>query len=439
MTRSKSKKRLPTNQVITKMPQTGEEYGLFTPADSAWSPLLRIVGQNKPLQLTVTEWLAVTAASVAAGEDGTVDNSLVHPIVTTSTAAEDYAAIDLRLAIQVTPILSEEPRVGTGYAGFTPAQRYHFLQWITHVDLAAPPAFRHLYLAHLETNLFDKPRQQQAAHQELRRLVDLAAWQGEELLWRALLFSFQLTARGEELRQWLPTAHALPMALLGVALGQLALLNQPLTVEQLSALLVRWQLADSLPAQPILQLRLDFLINSLGDEPLAYLRKQLDATVLHPKPWRSAHRDLRLQLIQLDLRQGLASLLRDLSRLADHPAEGRNATADEEGTDTDRGHDIDREGSGSKSKKKWQLVLEFGESRSDYFIFALNQAQRMPGYLQIMDENRRMVHRVNFEKSEMRRFWSIWEYVQSWSSTQVYFNGKEVQKIYIYPYSPYLR
>ncbi|MCB0123578.1 MAG: hypothetical protein KDE58_15105, partial [Caldilineaceae bacterium] len=69
----------------------------------------------------------------------------------------------------------------------------------------------------------------------------------------------------------------------------------------------------------------------------------------------------------------------------------------------------------------------------------LNQAKRMPGYLQIMDENRRMIHRVYFEKSEMRRFWSLWEYVQSWSSTQIYVNGRELRKWEVYPYSPYLR
>ncbi len=467
MTRSKSKKRSPTTVTVAKTPQTGEEYGRFTHAGLEWSPLLRIVGQAKPLQLTVAQWRAAQATAVGAeatltpptdpaidppmDSAGTMATRLAPPIVTTSTTMEDYAQIDLKLAIQATPILSEEVRVGTGYAGFTPTQRYHFLQWLEHVELAAPAAFRHLYLAHLETNLFDKPSQQRAAHQELCRLADTPAWQGEDLLWRTLLLSFQLMAQGEALSRWLPTAQALPTPLLGIALGQLALFGQPLTIEQLSSLLLRWQMAHRLPERSILQLRLDFLIDSLGTDPLAFLRARLDEAALRPTPWRTAHRDLRIQLVQPDLRQGLAPLLRDLSTMTEQMTETRSdrnendndaseaEEADLQTSEDGTAQDSSRQGSVPKPKKQWQLVLEFGDSRSEYFIFALNQAQRMPGYLQILDENRRMVHRIHFEKSEMRRFWSIWEYVQSWSTTQVYFNGKEVQKAYVYPYSPYLR
>ncbi len=452
MTRSKSKKRLPTNQVSIKTPQTGEEYGRFTHAGLEWSPLLRIVGQTKPLKTTVGAW-ADDAASVpafSASKEATGTNPLARLSITTSATTEDYVQIDLKLAIQATPILSEEARVGTGYAGLTPTQRYHFLQWLDHVDLAAPAAFRHLYLAHLETNLFDKPQQQQAAHQELRRLADIPAWQEEDLLWQTLLLSFQLLAQGEALSSWLATAHALPTTHWGIALGQLALLEQPMTVDLLATLLRRWQIADLLPPRSILQLRLDFLINSLGAEPLLFLRQQLDEAALRPRPWRTAHRDLRVLAAQPDLRQGVTPLLRDLSTMTEHMAETPKDTSDE-GSDADQAalqksdedgggqQNSDRHGSTTKSKNKWQLVLEFGDSRSEYFIFALNQAQRMPGYLQLMDENRRMIHRVHFEKAEMRRFWSIWEYVQSWSSTQVYLNGNEVQKVFVYPYSPYLR
>jgi len=369
-------------------------------------------------------------------------------MVTVSAVTEDYAQIDLKLAIQRTPILSEEPPVGSGYASFTPTQRYHFLQWVMQVDVAAPTAFRHLYLAHLETNLFDEPHQQQAAHQELCRLATLPTWQGEALLWRALLLSFQLTAAGDAFSRWLPTAQAFPTPMLGSALGQLALSGEPLTLELLSLLLQRWQRVTQLPALPILQLRLDFLVNSLGADPLAHLREQLDDAALAPKPWRSAHRDLRLQLVQPDLRQGMLPLLRDLSIMTERTTDAEDEvypTAEQPAADqADDAAQLIAEDDGrargkAGKKRKWQLVLEFGDSRSELFTFALNHAKKQPGYLQIMDENRRMIHRVHFEKTEMRRFWRLWEYVQSWSSTQVYLNGKEIHKANIYPYSPSLR
>ncbi|RIK27067.1 MAG: hypothetical protein DCC55_39615, partial [Chloroflexi bacterium] len=70
-------------------------------------------------------------------------------------------------------------------------------------------------------------------------------------------------------------------------------------------------------------------------------------------------------------------------------------------------------------------MLEFGHSRSELFRFALSIAQRMPGFSQLLDENRKLVYRVIFKKSEMRNFWRLWDYVQSWSSTHIYLNGQE--------------
>ena len=87
----------------------------------------------------------------------------------------------------------------------------------------------------------------------------------------------------------------------------------------------------------------------------------------------------------------------------------------------------------------WHLILEFGHSRSEFFEFALELAQRVESYTQIADENRKLIHRVIFKKRELRQFWRLWDYVQSWSSTQVFLNGEELQKWKIYPYSPYLK
>ncbi|RME57462.1 MAG: hypothetical protein D6790_13235 [Caldilineae bacterium] len=87
----------------------------------------------------------------------------------------------------------------------------------------------------------------------------------------------------------------------------------------------------------------------------------------------------------------------------------------------------------------WQLVLEFGDSRSTFYDYVVAQAQKRPTYRLLMDENRRMVHRVSFRRQDLRHFWRLWEYVQKWSSTHVYVNGEELETWKIWPYSPYLR
>jgi len=432
-----------------------------------WPETLRLVGRDATVATVVQRWQESQKSSVPAAlplsdePSGAQDSAtaaavadslvLAPPAVTVSSTEEDYAQIDLALAIQESPILSEEPAPGTGYGAFTPAQRFHFLHWLDNITLAAPTAFRQLYLANLECNLFDNLARQRAAWQEILRLSAVPTWQTEELLWRLVLLGFHLTGDGPALNAWLCQAPPLPPSYLGLALGQLALVGEPLSIDLLSLLLQKWQVTTPQVERALLQLRLAYLNSTLGAEPLRYLLRQLDEHSLSPKPWRTAHRNLRLRIVQPDLRQPLLPLLRELATLTQSAQdsgagavdEAEAATALPATADND---EIATKASGKRSrnqanesKQPWQLVLEFGDSRSEYFTYALNQAKRMPGYLQIMDENRRMIHRVHFEKSDMRRFWALWEYVQSWSSTQIYVNGRELRKWEVYPYSPYLR
>lgn len=428
MASSSAKKRATSRRTPTKsvqsQAQTGEEFMHMHGA--RWNPLLRIMDHNTPLSAIISRWQARQDTSPRLPIE-------VAALVTT----EDYAQLDLRLAIQATPLLSEEPHPGTSYAGFTPAQRYHFLQWQEDVTQVAPAAFRQLYLAHLEAHLFD-PERRAAAHQALCLVAESTSWRAELLVWRALLLSFYLFDAGAPLADWLSTNPRLPTALLGIALGHLALREQSLPVDLLALLLQRWQLATHVPAPAILQLRLDYVTEALGAEPLAHVRAQLPEQARVPMPWHCAHRALRLRLCQPDLRPLLTPVLRELSTLSNIALAG-DIAVDVAAERVPEGAVAPQGPRQSPKKQPWQLILEFGESRSDYFTLALNQAKRLPGYMQIMDENRRMIHRVRFEKSELRRFWMLWEYVQSWSTTQVYVNGKALQKWEIYPYSPYLR
>jgi len=455
MKQAGKKRRGGSSSVAAKLPQNGEEYGRSLHGGLAWSDCLRIAGRNRPVATMIAAWKPEkpkphpdTAAILDALP------TVTPPQLSVSPNLDDYAQIDLQLAIQVTPLLSEEPTLGAGYSAFTLAQRYHFLQWLENVDLAAPMAFQHLYLAQLESALFDEAGYQQAAQQELCRLTTLPSWQDEELLWRIMLLAFHLNQDGPGLVTWLTTVAAIPPQLIGLAMGQMAILGQPLTVPILSLLLRKWQLVGQVPDRAILQLRLAYLTTSLGADPLQYLLFESSDLARTPKPWRTAHRNLRIRIVQPDLRQRLTPHLREIAMLVQSappateemptppPATlmGEDETAVASSSEkiaesSNRG----RQTQTKESKHPWQLVLEFGDSRSEYFIYALNQAKRRPGYLQIMDENRRMIHRVHFAKSEMRYFWSLWEYVQSWSSTQLYLNGNEIQKWKVYPYSPYLR
>jgi len=110
-----------------------------------------------------------------------------------------------------------------------------------------------------------------------------------------------------------------------------------------------------------------------------------------PKPWRSAHRELRIALPQPDLRPILEPLLHEVKTIS---AQTISNPVDLQSSDDS---ETDEQG-------KWTLTLEFQQSRSEYFDFALLKARQRPGYSQIMDENRQIVYRVTFLKREMRQY-----------------------------------
>jgi hypothetical protein len=87
----------------------------------------------------------------------------------------------------------------------------------------------------------------------------------------------------------------------------------------------------------------------------------------------------------------------------------------------------------------YSLVLEFGHSRSEFYEYAVETAQRARSYQAILDENRRIVHRVTFGGPRSRTFWRLWDYVGNWTTTRVYVNGVELEKWQIWPWSDYLQ
>lgn len=376
------------------------------------NPLVRILGQHAPAQEVLQQ----------AAQNNTLP--LVFRPGPTPPAA-DYTLVDPALTV-MPPItaataLDTMPPTNVGYAAFTPKQRYALLQWLNYPVEPAPVAFQQFYLAHLEVGLLE-PRYRPVVITEVQRLQEAAAWQQQSGLARLLLLTYWLTQDGVALSAWLGSERAAGArlgSLTGVALGLQVLLGQALQPQQLPALLQQWSLAAALPSQALLTLRLSSLAATLGQEPLSYALAELGETARQPQPWRTQHRDLRFALPQPDVRPLLEPLLRDLTAMSEE-AVTRNDD------DQDESDDANVTNSG------WQLVLEFGESRSDFFTFALELAQRLPGYLALMDEDRHLIHRIHFRKGEVKHFWRLWEYVQSWSSVKVYLNGDEVSKAEIY-------
>jgi hypothetical protein len=298
------------------------------------------------------------------------------------------------------------------------------LVWTQKAEAPAPPAFQQLYVANLEPRLLGTPDERAAAQQALVRLHRCPAWTDNLWLGRAILLGYWLDQQGAELAGW-ASEGTLSSSLLGIVLGQLALLNESLSPALLGVALTGWQLSRQPISLDLLKLRLTSLTSALGSEPLAYGLAQVGESAKRMQPWRCAHRGLRIALPQPDLRPSLTAPLADMLLVADvatTPAAQSAAPHEQKG-----------------ENDSWQLILEFGHSRSEFFDQVLTRCQRLPGFAQLMDEDRTMVYRVTFTRSELRRFWQIWDYVQGWSSVKVYVNGNELEKWKVWPYSQYMR
>lgn len=399
---------------------------------------LRIAGQDMP----ASQVLGLASPWLAERGIETPSSSVSQP--------DDYTQVDLLL--EVARGATTVPPSGAGYAGFTATQRGAFLDWARTPEQEVPAPFRQLYCAALEVHLLERcfsenPTRIKTLLEHLERLAHSAAWQHDLHLGHLLMLASRLTGKGA-----LCCNVAIAPSALGVALGIQASVTHPapLNPAQVLRLAREWRIHATPPDESLLALRLAEDALTHGDL-LQRAVKQVE--VGPPRPFRLAHRDLRLAFPQPDLRPLLEPMLTALlESVLDSSAEDDIETESvEEG---DSGKDNLTETSnlptisdnrGRKSKpldekaKPWQLVLEFAESRSQYAHFALEIAQQMPGYTTLLDEDRTIIHRILYKKSELRRFWRLWDYVQGWNSVHVYLNGEELEKWQVWPWSQYLR
>lgn len=402
---------------------------------------LRYAGSDKP------------AAAVLAAARQRASLPVTFPEVQAGPAdGPDYALIDPTLAVaqSVDAAAVPPPAPGLAYSGFSPEQRAAYLAWIENPAVFAPPAFQQLLLANAEVRLLEADAKASITFTALRSLAAAPAWLGSAGLARTLLLGFWLRGDGPGLAETLVDLQP-PPALWSAALGCQALLGQPLLPEQLAGLAAAWNMHVPPIAPAVLRLRLDSLQSALSAEPLAYALAALGDAAKAPRPWRCQHRDLRLALPQPDVRGALQPLLGDMLTLVDEGQDmpGAQAAGGEETTDEFPAAVAPPAKAAKGSKKepaaptseleKAHIIVEFGASRSDVFGYVLRQAQKQPGFQQLMDENRHIVYRVPFRRSEMRRFWHLWEYIQGWATTRVYCDGRQLDKWQIYPYSQYLR
>jgi hypothetical protein len=206
-----------------------------------------------------------------------------------------------------------------------------------------------------------------------------------------------------------------------------ALLGAPLHWKETAILLQNWRIVKEPISQASLEMRLRSLATNLQAEPLAYALEQVGADSRQPSLWRCHHRDLRMVLPQPDVQPFLEPLLVEMMAVSEAPAAAPDIEV------------IDGEQAASGEDAGWRLILEFGQSRSELFDYALRIAQRMPTFVQLMDEHRKLVYRVTFRRQDMRQFWRLWDYTQGWSTAQVYLNGHPLERWKIFPYSQFLR
>lgn len=396
------------------------------------SAALRVAGQDPPAAAVLHDAVARGLPLIVQGESD-------------PRASDDYAQVDPALAAAAGPLPPPGSLpAGMGYAGLPPAARFAYLEWLkqerTIPVQPAPPAFQHLYVANLEVRLLEGGAPAARAGAALHALLAAPAWAASDLPARALLLGAWAAQDGPAVEQLIaalappdvPQPPPAPRAaLVDVALGWLALWGIPLHAATATAAARAWRLPPTAVAPAAVRLRLDSLAAALGAEPLAHALAQAGEEARAPRAWRCTHRDLRLALPQPSVRPLLAPRLEELLAGTDVDAPAAAGAEAGAGAADAEGEDAGRDG--------WSLVLEFGHSRSEYFDIVLHNAQRLPGYAALLDEHRRLVYRITFRRGEMRRFWRLWDYVQTWADTRVYVNGKELDRWKVWPYSQYLR
>ncbi len=376
-------------------------------------PWVRIAGIDPPAGMILN------ATRFAAG-------SVISFAMAPQPEMEDETLIDLLLARAPEPSTLAPPH-NASYGAFSPGQRIACIEWLYENTRLAPTAFQHLALAHLEIGLFAQSSTDTAIDQ-LLSLYENAEWRDEPSLERVLLLHFWMRQSGVELTDWLSHGSLRPEHW-GMALGWQALLGVPLQVGELAAVARAWGLTD-VDERDITHLHLQSLCENLATDPLAYALAELGPTAHEPILWRGVHRMVRLLLPQPDLRPVLEPLLRDMLAVRDVPPPPTPRVPENEAASPSSNR-VEDEG--------WHIILEFGQSRSEYFDFALTLAQRISTFSQLVDENRNVVYRVMFRKDKLRDFWRLWNYVETWSGTRVYVRGEEIEKRKVWRYSQYLR
>ncbi|RLT37245.1 MAG: hypothetical protein DWI57_13900 [Chloroflexi bacterium] len=401
------------------------------------NPHLRRMDRNLP----------ASAVLLAASQRQTTLFRIVPRAVETGTD-NDYTQIDPTLPLAKDSAEVVDPLPNTSYAGMTPGQRRRFANWLTAPEMAAPVAYRQNYLAWLETALFEEERQAPATA-ELFSLLGSAGWRGDSALVQAALLAAWLAQDPQLIAQAIRLGDSTAGSLAAAA-GWLARLGGKLDAGCGLALARGWHLHLSALATfhlendgPLLDLRITSLANSLGMDPLAWAMAQNNLaqsgeTAGEWRPWRTAHRDIRLLLPQIDIRAGLEPRLVDL--FASLPVAAAHQPAADVSADVSAD---DKPGIAASlaagAHGEWQLILELGNNRSQHYDYVLHIARKQPGYQVLLDETRQLIHRIHFRKRHIRQFWRLWAYVEKWPTVHVYVNGKEIEKWNVYPYSAELR
>ncbi|MBN1887795.1 MAG: TerB N-terminal domain-containing protein [Thermoflexales bacterium] len=371
---------------------------------------VRLAGRDLPIGQLVAAW-----GNTPAGREG-------PPVQLTAPDVDDPGLIlpRLRLSQPKWPEDVPQPPRRVSFAQLDEGQRWVYLDWLTRREGLPGLGYAYLYLYGLEAGLFG--RQPAAACTEIQRVFD----ECQDTVFQAQA-AFDVALGGwlmsnADFFAWTVSRMAWDGPYAGFLLWLQARLGLGLTPHQILSLSPACGCTP--PTRPgerlgeCVQIGLSAFEENAGVPLLQHFVQAL-AGQEQPLEIRLANPAARFSLPAVDLlaHEPFQQAVRDLVAMAGREADASNLPA----PDLAEG----QAAPASQQGREWYAVIEFDDPPSSYLDRIVTFAQKQPGYSKLLDEKRRLVHRVIFGRAQTRSFWQLLNMVRSWKSTRVYVNGEE--------------
>ncbi len=383
---------------------------------------VRLAGRDLSIGQLIAAW-----GSTPAGRQG-------PPIQLTAPLDLDDPGLilpRLRLSQPKRPQDVPQPGRRVSFAQLDEEQRWVYLDWLMRREQMAGLGYAYLYLYGLEAGLFD--RQPAVICTEIQRVFSEcqdAAFQAQAAfdvaLGAWLIRDADAFAWSIERLAW-DGPYAGSLLWMQASLGLEAAPRQLLSLSPVCGYVP--QTPPGGPLDECVQIGLVAFEENVGHSLLKHFVRPLAGQVM-PLEIRLANPAARFSLPAVDLlaHEPFRQAISDIVTMADREAEASQSPppglAGDESTPAGR------------KERDWYAVIEFGESASEQFGQVVAFAQKQAGYRKLLDEKRQLVHRVIFNRRDLRQFWQLLDKVRAWKSTCVYVNGEERDPAHVWPYRP---